>query len=239
MRISLYANDTLYPLAGEAGVSERVHSSAGGFELTPESEVQVATFVRGSNAKPIDRGNLLHVLTFSTSRLFASPAAAQLWCLDYETSYPRSGTLYLDAISTTGTVTRRAMANTVVDPPRMRTIGATVMCDYIARGGAITPQAIYPDLEVTGPLTSNGTTPVTFPTLVYAGDLNGKPCYSDNGLQTGNTHALYWISDGGGAWVLAQLSPSCAWTSASDVATPDLATGWTALGTATGTPVIA
>jgi hypothetical protein len=127
----------LYPLAGQEGVSERTHSSAGGFELTPESAVQVAAFVRGSHAKPLDRGNVLNVLNFGTSRLFSTPAEAQLWCLDYKTAFPAAGTLFLDAVAADGTFTRRCMANAVADPPRRRCNGATVLLDYLVRGGAI------------------------------------------------------------------------------------------------------
>ena len=235
MRISLYSGSTLYPLAGEAGVSERVHSSAGDFQLTPQSAVEVAEYVRGTHARPFDRGNLLHVMAFSTSRAFASVAEAQLWALDYEAAFPRSGVLYFDSVN--GSYThRRQMANAVVDPPRRRVMGASVMLDYTVRGGAISAIDAYPDIEVTGTLTSDGSTPVTFPTLVFAGFYGGKPVYTDNGLTTGMTHALSWET---AVWVLAQVSPVAAWTSASAVATPDLATGWTPVGSATGTPVVA
>lgn len=235
MRISLYSGSTLYPLAGENGVSERTHSSAADFQLTPESEVQVVAFVRGEYAKPIDRGNLLNVLRFTTTRQFATPAEAQLWCLDYHSNVPSAGLLYFDAIAGAYTI-RRQMENAVVRPPRRRTIGSTVLLDYTVEGGAITAPADYPDIDVTGTLTSNGSTPVTFPTLLHAGFYGGKPVYTDNGLTTGMTHALSWETS---IWLLAQGSPTAAWVSVSAVATPDLATGWTALGTATGTPTVA
>lgn len=144
MRIGLHSGGTTYPLAGQDGVSERTHSSAGDFVLTPESAVQVAAFVRAVYAKPIDRGNLLNVLTFTTTRQFATPAAAQLWCLDYHADFPSSGVLYLDAVAPGGTVQRRTMADTVVDPPRRRVIGATVLLDYTARGGELAVGIIPP-----------------------------------------------------------------------------------------------
>lgn len=235
MRISLYSGSTIYPLAGASGVSERTHSSAAGFELTPESEVQIAAFVRGVYAKPIDRGNLLNVMSFTTSRLFATPAEAQLWCLDYHSGFPSSGVLYLDAISPGGYITRRTMANAVVDPPRRRCNGATALVDYTVRGGVIAPESSYADMDVTGSFTSNGSTPVTFPHLLFAGFYGGKPVYTNNGLVTGFTHSMSWEST---VWLLGQVSPPCAWISASAVATPDLATGWIPLGSATGTPTI-
>jgi hypothetical protein len=235
MRISLYSGSTLYPLAGQSGVSERTHSSAGDFLLTPESEVQVAAFVRGAHAKPLDRGTVLNVLSFSTTRKFASPADAHLWSLDYKTAFPSTGVLYLDAVLASGHTVRRTMANAVVDPPRRRCMGATVMLDYTVRGGVIAPDATYPAMDIAGTLTSNGSTPVTFPDLQFAGFYGDKPVYTNNGLTSGLTHSVSWET---AVWVLVQLSPVAAWTSASAVATPDLATGWTALGTATGTPVV-
>lgn len=237
MRIALYSGGTLYPLAGQSGVSERDHSSAAGFELTPESAVQVAEFLRAEYAKPIDRGNLLNVVSFSTTRMFDTPAEAQLWCLDYHATFPSSGTLYFDAISPGGIISRRAMANTVVDPPRRRCIGATALLDYTARGGEITAVTIYPNLVVTGSLTSNGTTPAVFPTQIYAGEYNGRNYYSNTGTLIGVTHNIFWSLDDT-AWVLEQVSPYAAWISTSDVTTPDLATGWTPVSPATGTPTV-
>jgi hypothetical protein len=237
MRIGLHNGSTLYPLAGEAGVSERTHSSAGDLVISPQAEVQVASYVRAAAAKPMDRGNLLHVVSFSTTRKLSSVVEAQLWALDYDAAFPRSGTLYLDTVAAGGIIVRRTMANAVVDPPQRRVMGAPVMLNYTVRGGAIEPISSYPDLAITGTLTSNGTTPVVFPDLIYAGISDGKPYYTNTGDLTGFTHAANW--EGGAVWLLAQLSPAAVWTSASAVATPDLATGWTALGLATGTPVVA
>ena len=137
MRISLKVGATIYPLAGAAGVSERTHSSAADFQLTPQAEKQIAEFVRGEYAKPLDRGNLLNVLTFRTTRQFATVAAAQLWCLDYAADFPSAGTLLFDAIAPDGSVTRRQMRDTVIDPPRRSIIGATALLDYQVQGGVI------------------------------------------------------------------------------------------------------
>lgn len=238
MRIGLYSGSTLYPLAGEGGVSERTHSSAADFALTPESAVQVAEFVRAAYAKPIDRGNLLNVVAFTTTRQFATPAEAQLWCLDYHADFPSSGVLYFDAIMPDGYIVRRIMADTVVDPPRRRVIGATALLDYTVRGGLIAPPSEYPDLVVTGTLTSNGSTPFTFPTMRHAGFFDGKPAYTDNGLASGNTRSIVWIAGISKWWAFKPSPDAVIWQSSSDVATPDLATGWTPLGSATGTPVI-
>jgi hypothetical protein len=168
MRIGLYSGSTLYPLAGASGVSERTHSSAGDFALTPESAVQVAAFVRGTYAKPIDRGNLLNAVAFTTARQFATPAAAQLWCLDYHATFPTSGTLYFDAIAPGGGITRRTMADTVVDPPRRRVVGATVLLDYNVKGGVIA--AGTPPAAATGSITVTGA-PVHGNSITVAGQV--------------------------------------------------------------------
>ena len=240
MRISLYSGSTLYPLAGQSGVSERTHSSAGDLVISPQAEVQVSAFVRGAYARPLDRGNVLNVISFSTTRKFASPAEAQQWALDYDADFPRSGTLYLDTVSPLGLIVRRVMANAVVDPPRRRLAGATVLLDYSVRGGAISVDIPAVDeISVTGTLTSNGTTSVTFPALLYAGIANTKPVFSDTGDFSG-AKVLFWdVSVTPHRWSLSQISPAANWFSSSDTATPDLASGWTAESPATGTPTVA
>lgn len=239
MRIALYSGSTLYPLAGQQGVTEHDHSSAAGFTIAPQVNQQVAAYVRGTHSKPIDRGNLLNIMTFSTTRKFASVLAAQGWALDYDADFARSGTLYLDALDTTGIITRRTMANAVVDPPVRRCIGATVLLDYTVRGGVIADGEAYPDIEVTGTLTSDGSTPASFGTLQFAAGDAGKPVYTNNGLTTGYSEILYWnpllLK-----WMLSDAWPTGpVWTSTSDTHTPDLATGWTPTAPATGTPVVA
>jgi hypothetical protein len=152
MRIGLKVGSTYHWLAGEPAVSVRAHSWADRFALTPESAQQVAQFVRGTHAKPIDRGNLLQNVSFSTTRQFASPAEAMLWCLDYDGAFPRSGELIFEAIAPNGTVTRRSMANAVVSPPARRINGASAFVDYQVRGGAVT----VPPLAASGTVTYVG-----------------------------------------------------------------------------------
>lgn len=137
MRVSLYNGSTLYPLAGQAGVNERVHSSSGDFRETARAETQIVNRVRATYAEPLDRGNLLTQFQFSTTRIFDTPALAELWCLDYEAAFPRDGTLIMDAIAPGGVVTRRHLLNAVVSPPSRRCIGCTVQLDYQVEGGQV------------------------------------------------------------------------------------------------------
>lgn len=137
MRLALLSGTTYHPLAGEAGVSERVHSSAADLRIEPQAEKQMAAYVRGTYAKAIDRGNLLNVVGFSTTRQFDSPAAAQIWCLDYDGAFPRSGVLVMDSVSAGGTLTRRHLQDAVADPPSRRVEGATAQLSYSVSGGGI------------------------------------------------------------------------------------------------------
>lgn len=138
MRISLLQATTSYPLAGEEGVGEREHSSAAGFELTGETRKQAMAYVRGSLAREKDRGNLLHTITFSTTRLFDSHAEASLFALAYDAAVPREGTLVIENIGADGGVESTLhLLDAVVSPPRRRLTGCTLFLDYTVTGGAI------------------------------------------------------------------------------------------------------
>lgn len=134
MRISLQNGDTLYPLAGEDGVSERVHSQAADIRIDPRIAKQTAERVRANHAITWDRKNLQNTITFATVRTFASPDAAAAWALDVDGMIPRSGTLVMDS----GVASIRYMEAAVVDPPSRRVSGCSVLLSYTATGGAIT-----------------------------------------------------------------------------------------------------
>lgn len=239
MRISLLNTGTLYPLAGEAGVSERVHSSAADLRISPRAALQTTERVRAAAARHYDRGNLSTVITFSTTRLFDSVTAADQWSLDYDSDFPREGTLYLDSVAADGiTVARKLMDNAVVSPPERIHRGCTIQLFYQIQGGAISDVDSYPSMAVTGSLT-DGTDPVVFPTLIYAGLQNGKPFYTDTGDLVTYDYLCGYDTTGSGGWVLRKDDFVAGfWASGSDTDTPDLATGWTAAGAATGTPTV-
>lgn len=88
---------------------------------------------------------------------------------------------------------------------------------------------------VSGSLTSDGSTPLVFPELVYSGELGGKPSWSDSGDWDTAESGLAWFE---GTWRLTQYPFVGGWESAEDVATPDLVTAWDLVGTATGDPEI-
>lgn len=138
MYVALLVSSTTYPLAGEAGVSERVHSPAADFRIEPQAETQVIARVRAANASVIDRGNLTNTITFSTTRKFLTPALASAYALMVDTSIPRSGTLVFKDVSAGGVWSEHRMAGAVVSPPRRTCTGCTVALDYVVTGGAIT-----------------------------------------------------------------------------------------------------
>lgn len=137
MRVSLQVGSTLYPLAGEEGVSERVHSSAADFRDEPSIIVQDINRLRATHAQAVDRGNLTTRLSFSTTRKFPSVPHATMFMLDYDRTMPREGILVLEDVSPLGAVLRRHLLNAVVDPPRRRHLGATVILDYSVRGSEV------------------------------------------------------------------------------------------------------
>jgi hypothetical protein len=85
---------------------------------------------------------------------------------------------------------------------------------------------------ITGTL-NDGSGSVTFPTMLVSGTALSRPYYVDNIFSPAYT--LQWD---GAYWVANKISGGGTWKSASDVATPDLATGWTPTSPSTGTPTV-
>jgi hypothetical protein len=137
MRVSLLVGSTLYPLAGEDGVSERVHSSAADFSVDPQAESQYISRVRASTGAVVDRGNLLTRISFTTTRKFPTVPHASMWLLDYDRTTPREGIVVLEDTSPLGAVLRRHLLGAVVSPPRRRHTGCTVFLDYSIQGSEI------------------------------------------------------------------------------------------------------
>jgi hypothetical protein len=71
--------------------------------------------------------------------------------------------------------------------------------------------------------------------FVYNGEASGRASYA---ISSAPTKQAYWTS-GSNKWTLASLLDiGNRWESSQDVATPDLVTSWTAVGSATGTPTV-
>ena len=91
------------------------------------------------------------------------------------------------------------------------------------------------------------TTPdMSGPLLEWAEAQEGKAAYSTGAFESpgDNPYVLIiWTESAGGKWTIKKatggvLNGTDIFTSAEDVATPDLVTTWTAGGAATGTPVV-
>jgi len=137
MRIALLNGSTTYHLAGESGVSEREHSSANNIRFTPSRIAQEVTRIRAANATAFDRGNLRMTLEFDTARTFDDVGEAEAFALEYDASYPRTGTIIITD-SDNATAYTRNMADCLVDPPTRTVMGCTVYLSYRVTGGAIT-----------------------------------------------------------------------------------------------------
>ena len=133
MRISLTSGATTYHLAGQSGVSERVHSSAADLRISAQIATQSRAGVRRTTSGAWDRKNLQTTITFSTKRLFDTSQLAQAFALDYDGTYPRTGTVALTPID--GTV--KYLREAVVMPPDRQVIGCTVLMSYTITGSGI------------------------------------------------------------------------------------------------------
>lgn len=92
-------------------------------------------------------------------------------------------------------------------------------------------------MVVTGTLTSDGSTPVTFDPLLYAGISNTKPAFTPDASAINlSGDELAWVNLLN-QWQIRK-NGSVLFLSSDAVATPDLVTTWVAQGSATGTPTI-
>jgi hypothetical protein len=92
-------------------------------------------------------------------------------------------------------------------------------------------------IVMTGTLSPNATGTYTFKEIY-----NGRPAYEKGTTPVVGYSGISWDSDNS-RWeiaTIASVSPIAInyWRSSSNVATPDLATGWTAVSPATGTPTL-
>lgn len=154
MKIALVHDSTTYWLAGQTGVSERVHSSAGDLEFSGEIALQGQSRVRAVARAWRDRGNYSAGVSFSTTRKFDSLTEAEEFAATYDLVYPRTG--YLEFYGAAGAVVA-TLQNVVVNPPRRRVTGVSVRLDYSAVGANWQEVATLYSLTRNGqPLLFNG-----------------------------------------------------------------------------------
>ena len=112
-------------------------------------------------------------------------------------------------------------------------------CDPIAEGSA--SGSSFKPITITGTLTSDGSTPVVFPTLYCAVVSDGRGGWNDSGLVVTPEGIDYICVYAWGSWRLQKRDssePLASWFSTEDVTTPDLVQTWSAQEPATGTPVV-
>lgn len=193
MRISLKVGSTVYPLAGTSGVDERVHTSAGDFRISAQSQQELILRVRAATAKMVDRGNLATTITFSTSRVFATAAEAFLYTLDHDGALPRAGVLLMEVLDPAGGVTTRHVMDVVISPPARRVIGCSALLEYTATGGGIVTPAQPPSTT----LTVSGLTPAV-PGVLYTVATPESSAYSGSGPEWSSSANL--TVPGTGVW---------------------------------------
>ncbi len=135
MRVGIQSGGVTSWLAGQAGVSERVHSSARDFAISRERQQTSSPIVRGNFTRQFDRGSESSVVTFSTTRKFDSSDECFLFMVDYD--LPLVGTIIFEIEIPGGGVVHRLMANAVMSKPEMTPIGETLTLDYSITGGRI------------------------------------------------------------------------------------------------------
>ena len=140
MRISLLAsNGSTYALAGQSGVSERVHSSAANMRIDPQAVMDILRAMGDRWSSPNDLGGQTNRVSFSTTRTFSTAAEALLFCTDYDALTPRSGILVIEALSGDTVIGTRHMQSAVMDPPSRSINGCTATLTYSISGGEIKP----------------------------------------------------------------------------------------------------
>lgn len=134
MKIALKNGDTNYWLAGEPGIAQAVHSSAGNLQFSGTINIQQQGRVRATGIALRDRKNLAETVAFTTSRKFPTTDAAELWSATYTAVFPRTG--YLDLYNEAGTVIAR-LDNAIVQPPVRTVVGVSVQLSYTVIGAAM------------------------------------------------------------------------------------------------------
>ena len=138
MRIGIQSGGSITWLAGQAGVSERVHSSANDYALSGDRQLDVASFVQTDYTAQFDRLNQPNEVSFGTTRKFSSADDCFLFTLDYLDDFPLTGELIFEIEIPGGGTHRRQMANAVMQRPAMDPIGETLVMEYAVTGGRIT-----------------------------------------------------------------------------------------------------
>jgi peptidoglycan/xylan/chitin deacetylase (PgdA/CDA1 family) len=202
MRIAvIHAGGVLY-LAGSPDATERGFPEAHQLRFEGAVEVQSVAAVRAPAIRHIDRGNLSTTVRFATTRIFATPAAAEEFATAYDAPPPPSPGLLV--FQTTGPAESEAylyLPRAVIQPPQRQVSGRAVTLSYSATGGTMR-QWIEGALPTPPPLTARMTD-----------DADGS--WLEVGFQT--TAVLTgdalngWTDSAGNAWKLQETTDLSTW----------------------------
>jgi len=102
-----------------------------GFSVGSVTDMQPRKSIRGTNAKPTDRGNVQNSFTMSGARKCASDAAALSWLLGFLTTCPRNNTIkFIEG------ATIKTLADAVLQISGSRK-GSILFLTYTITGGAL------------------------------------------------------------------------------------------------------
>jgi hypothetical protein len=175
MRAALiHSTGTLW-LAGNPATAERLHSSAANLRIEGRTALQQDARVRAAATLHIDRGNLATTVSFDTSRIFSTPAEAEVWSGMYDTANPRTGTLVLASISPVNE-SLLFFHGAVVQPPRRQVIGCSVLLGYEVLCGA----AEYSTVTIGGTALFDTGVPADG-SLLYAGTIGDTVYWTTTG----------------------------------------------------------
>ncbi|MEI7912281.1 MAG: hypothetical protein WCK77_21830 [Verrucomicrobiota bacterium] len=140
MTLALINGTEIFYLAGHPDHSERVFSSAQDVRISGKVSVEARRRIRALAVEHVDRGQLATQVSFSTSRGFASNAAAEAYAALLEDAAELSGILVIRADGGDSADTYVYMCRAVVSPPAREVSGCSVRLHYSVVGGAITPE---------------------------------------------------------------------------------------------------
>ena len=133
MKITIDPGSGPVEIAGEGrdGVSEVV--------INGKRSTQVLQYLRGAYAKPVNRGNLHHTISFSVSREHSSNAAALKYNLLHTASMPEAGLVKFQ-LTDDALVEKRYLKDAQLLVTSAKVLGVRSIINYQIQGGKILPE---------------------------------------------------------------------------------------------------
>lgn len=132
---------TFIPIDDDGKSGQPFHIAAGGkespknFRISATRDVQVLKFLRGLNAKSVNRGNRQVNVVFEVTRLFDNEEEAERFVLEHENTLPGGGEVHFISELNTNVLKLR---DAVLTQNESSYMGATSFHSYQISGGIIT-----------------------------------------------------------------------------------------------------